>query len=60
MSNQMVKSNNRMVAGVCAGIAESKNMDTTMVRAGFFLLAWFSGIGIILYIILAFIMPNPE
>ncbi|GBD02029.1 hypothetical protein HRbin18_01762 [bacterium HR18] len=56
------KSRDRMISGVCGGIAEYFNVDPTLVRAAFVLGAIFSS-GfpfIVLYLILAWIMPNPE
>lgn len=49
---------NRMLAGVCGGIAEYFGVDPTIVRlvAVFFALA--GGPGIIFYIILALIFPE--
>lgn len=57
---QLTKSNNKVIAGVCAGVAEYLNMDPTLVRVGFFLFVWFGGSGILLYFILALIMPNSK
>ena len=60
MENKLTKSNNKMIAGVCAGIAESSNADLTLVRVGYAILSFFcAGFpGLILYIILALIIPN--
>ena len=59
MSKKLTKSNNKMVAGVCAGIAESLGWDVTMVRVLYALLALFyAGFpGLLLYIILVIVMP---
>lgn len=53
-------STDRMIAGVCGGIADYLNLDPTLVRAGFVLLSIFSAAfpGLIVYIALAVIMPN--
>ena len=50
-------SRNKKICGVCGGIAEYLNMDPTVVRliTASIALAW--GSGIILYIIMAFVMP---
>jgi len=48
----------RMIWGVCGGLAEYFNVDPTLVRVVFVLLALMSGIGIIAYIILAIVMPR--
>jgi phage shock protein C len=49
---------NRMIAGVCGGIAEFLNVDPTLVRLGFVLLTFASGSGILLYLVLAIIVPR--
>jgi len=51
---------NKMVAGVCGGIAEYFDVDPTLVRVGYVLLTLLStGFpGILVYIILAFVMPD--
>jgi len=48
----------RMVAGVCAGLAEYFNVDPVLVRLVFVLLALAGGPGVLLYIVLWFIMPE--
>jgi len=52
---------NRMISGVLAGLADKWNFDVTLVR---FLFAIFTvanfGLGVIIYIILASIMPTKE
>ena len=60
MNKRLTKSNNKMVAGVCAGIAEYLGWDVTIVRAVYAVLSVFSvGFpGLLLYIILAIVMPN--
>ena len=54
---KLYKSNNRMICGVCAGIAEYLGIDPTVVR-----LLWaalgLTGTGILLYIITAIVMPE--
>jgi len=55
------KSRNRMLAGVCGGIAEWLGWDPTVVRVLYVLVSILSAAfpGIILYIILWIVMPNP-
>ena len=60
MSTKLTKSHDRMVSGVCGGIARYMNMDPTAVRIVFFLLVWAGGMSLWVYIILAFVMPNPD
>ncbi|WP_292485362.1 PspC domain-containing protein [Methanohalobium sp.] len=50
----------RMLAGVCGGIAEYFDVDPVLVRVAFVVLALVNGLGILLYIILAIVMPEPE
>lgn len=54
---KLYKSSNRMICGVCAGIAEYFGIDPTIVRLIWAALA-LSGTGILLYIIAAFVMPE--
>ncbi|MDQ7040663.1 MAG: PspC domain-containing protein [Rhodothermus sp.] len=59
---RLVKSRDRMLAGVCGGIAEYFGWDPTLIRALFVLGAIFSS-GfpfIIVYLILAWVMPEPD
>ena len=61
MEKRLYKSKkNKMLAGVCGGIAEYFNIDPTLVRLGWAILCAFAGSGIIAYIIAAIIIPqNP-
>jgi phage shock protein C len=52
--------NNKMLAGVCGGIAEYFGWDLTMVRLALVLFTLFGGAGILFYIIAWIVMPkNP-
>lgn len=51
-------SSNEMIAGVCAGIADYFNVDPTIVRLAFLLMALAGGPGVILYIILVLVIPE--
>lgn len=52
---------NRMIAGVCGGIAEYLNIDPAIVRLIMALLVLANGLGIILYILALIIIPqNPD
>ncbi|MFQ5398753.1 MAG: PspC domain-containing protein [Anaerolineae bacterium] len=48
----------RMLAGVCGGIAAYLGIDSVLVRLAFVLLLFASGIGFPLYLILWVIMPR--
>ncbi|NQS99341.1 MAG: PspC domain-containing protein [candidate division Zixibacteria bacterium] len=51
----------RMISGVCGGVAEYFSIDSTIVRILWLLLAFFGGYGILLYIAAMIIIPaNPE
>jgi len=50
----------RMLAGVCGGLAEYLGIDSTLVRLGFLILLFASGIGFPIYIILLIVMPNGD
>jgi phage shock protein C len=49
---------NRRVAGVCGGLAEHFNMDATLIRVLFVVLAILGGSGIIIYIAMWIIVPQ--
>lgn len=49
---------NRMLCGVCAGLAEYFGIDPTVVRLLWVILTFCGGSGIIAYIIAAIIIPE--
>ncbi len=52
---------NRVISGVCGGMAEYLGIDVTLVRILFVLLAFVNGIGILLYLLVLLIIPaNPN
>lgn len=53
-------SSNRMIAGVCGGLAEWMGWDPTIVRILYVLLSIFSVAfpGILVYLVLWFVMPK--
>ena len=59
MKKKLFKSNNRIVCGVCAGIAEYFGIDPTIVRLLLVVLVFAGfGTGIIIYLVCAVIMPE--
>ena len=56
---KLTKSNNKVLAGVCGGIAEFLGCDYTLVRMLYLIIAIISAAfpGILVYIILWIIMP---
>lgn len=58
-NKKLYRSNDRMLAGVCAGIAEYFDLDPTMVRLGYALLTVFTAFsGVIVYIIACIVIPS--
>ena len=53
-------SSNKMIAGVCGGIAQYFGVDPTLVRVGYVLLSLLSAAfpGLIVYLVLAVMMPQ--
>ena len=54
----LTRSRNGMIAGVASGIARSLNVDPTIVRIAFALLAAFGGGGVLIYVILWLVIPR--
>ena len=48
----------KKLAGICGGLAEYLNMDSTVVRLIFVLLFLIWGSSLLVYIILALVMPD--
>ena len=58
---KLYKSNkDKMIDGVCAGIAEYFDIDPTIVRLGAVVLTCAGGSGILAYIICAIVIPRKE
>jgi phage shock protein C len=60
---RLTRSNrNKMIAGVCGGLAEYLDMDPTVVRVLYVLVSILSAAfpGILAYVVLMFLMPPPE
>ena len=59
MNKRLYESNeNKMVCGVCGGIAEYFDIDPTLVRLGWVLFCALGGSGILAYIIAAIVIPG--
>ncbi len=51
----------RMISGVCGGLAEYLNIDATLVRIIWVIFALFGGVGLLLYVAAIIIVPeNPQ
>jgi phage shock protein C len=57
---KLYRSSDRIVAGVCGGIAEYFDIDPTLIRVVYVILSLFSVAfpGVLLYIILMILIPN--
>ena len=57
---KLYRSSNRILAGVCGGIAEYLNIDPTVVCVLYIVLSFFSAAfpGLLLYLILLLFIPN--
>ena len=49
---------NRQVAGVCGGLAQHFNIDATLIRVLFVVLAVLGGSGLVLYLAMWIIVPR--
>lgn len=59
MTKRLYKSENKMLCGVCSGIAEYFNLDPTIIRLIWVIIGIASvGVGLVAYIICAIIIPN--
>jgi phage shock protein C len=60
MESRLVRtSNDRMLAGVCGGLAQYFNIDSTIVRL-VFVVAVLSGVSPLIYVLLWIVMPEEK
>jgi phage shock protein C len=58
-TNKLYRSKtNRKLAGVCGGLAQYFNLDATLIRVLFVVLAVLGGSGLVLYLAMWIIVPN--
>jgi phage shock protein C len=50
--------NQRMVAGVCGGLADYFDIDATVIRVLFLILAVFGGSGLVVYLVMWIVVPD--
>ncbi len=61
LENRLERSEqDRVIAGVCGGIATYLDIEAIWVRLLFILLALASGMGLVIYLVLWLIMPQPD
>lgn len=59
MKKRLVRNTDEgLLGGVCAGIADYMDMDVTLVRLLWIVLSYALGVGIITYLIVWIIMPS--
>ncbi|MFF0825307.1 PspC domain-containing protein [Brevibacillus sp. NPDC003359] len=59
MERRLYRSNHdKRLFGVCGGIAQFLRFDSTLVRVGVVVLTVFTGVPILLYLLMAMIMPK--
>jgi len=57
-TKRLVRPQNRVLFGVCSGLAAYFGIDPTIVRIVWVFLTFAGGSGIVLYIVLILLMPN--
>lgn len=62
MEKRLTKSSEKILCGVCGGMAEYLGLDPTLVRVGYAFLSVFMGgfPGVLLYIVCAIVMPDKK
>ncbi|MBQ1676564.1 phage shock protein C (PspC) family protein [Bacteroidales bacterium KHT7] len=59
MEKKLTKSNDRVIAGVCGGLAEYFGIDISIVRIGYVIITFASCFtALLLYIAMAIIIPD--
>lgn len=58
MSQKKLQRKEGKLLGVCAGLGEHFDLDPVVVRVAFILFIFLGGSGILLYLILALVMPK--
>ena len=56
---KLTKGRNRMICGVCSGLAEYLGVDVTVVRLATVVISLFTCVGVLAYLVAAVIMPEP-
>jgi len=57
---RLTRSKEKMVAGVCAGLANYINIDPTIMRILFVLIAFVGGASVLVYLIMWIVMPEEK
>jgi phage shock protein C len=59
MSKRLYKGRDKKLFGVCSGLGEYFDVDPTIIRVAFVLAVLGLGTGLLVYIVLAIVMPDP-
>jgi phage shock protein C len=57
---RLTRSKDKMVAGVCSGLADYINIDPTIMRILFVLIAFAGGASVLVYLIMWIVMPEEK
>lgn len=57
---KLQRSNNRVIAGVCGGIANYFKVDPTIIRLAWIIGTFIWGVGVLAYIIAVLVMPPAD
>lgn len=60
MKKRLMRSQDKMIFGVCSGLAEYMNVDPVIIRLLMVLFALMTGYGFLVYLLLAILMPTAE
>lgn len=61
MEKKLRRSNDKMIAGVCAGLAHYFDLDPTVIRIVYILLSIFTAFaGVLVYLIFWLVMPKEQ
>lgn len=55
---KLTRSSERMIGGVCSGLARYLNLDPVLVRLVFIALALVNGLGVLIYLIMWLLVPD--
>ena len=58
MEKRLVKGTDRKIFGVCSGLGNYFEVDPTVIRVVFLLMFFGLGTGLLVYLILAVVMPS--
>ena len=59
MKRRLYKGREKKLFGVCSGLGDYFDVDPTLVRAAFVVVFLAAGSGLLIYIVLAIVMPDP-